>query len=269
MAGASHLIALLLVVVGVGIFGAYKIVSSHADSIRVDCSDSGTKYASSDGHSYEKYNCKFYTTAKVVNSSQIQVGSIPAGTNWILCQEQGATYHNGSYYDNWWAWTKANNGVWGWVNGVYGNGGANNSTMGSTNGAFGYGIPQCHNLTLTTPGGVPGGGSSATYKLSCSATYGPGVAGSPISVTVSSKNMGSASSPSTLTANIGMTNAFIVGSNTGGAGALAKIYLPSIPAGGTYSKSVSVGPYARGSYFTLVAGISNGTGCSGSKSYTL
>ncbi|MEY9858067.1 hypothetical protein ABH935_003680 [Catenulispora sp. GAS73] len=90
-------------------------------------------------------NCPFDTAGNgysggspVLDSGGGNVGYLPQGTNWVICQAQGRTetQSGGQYFNNWWAWTEANNQHWGWVNAVDGHGGANN-------GAFG-GVPMCN-----------------------------------------------------------------------------------------------------------------------------
>jgi hypothetical protein len=60
-----------------------------------------------------------------------------ASGNWFICQfdeargadgtiVHTATYHYGSYYNNWWAWTIADNGRYGYVPEVFFKGGNNN-----------------------------------------------------------------------------------------------------------------------------------------------
>jgi hypothetical protein len=94
-------------------------------------------------------NCPFDTAgdgntggSPVMDSGGTVVGYLPSGTNWVICQAQGRTEteSGGQYYNNWWAWTEANNQKWGWVNAVDGHGGANNGAFGSVpmcNGAHG------------------------------------------------------------------------------------------------------------------------------------
>jgi len=86
-------------------------------------------------------NCQFDTGGSgsaVVNSSGTTVGYIPAGTNWVICQAQGGTVHQGQYYNNWWAWTEANGSAkaWGWVNAVNAHGGDNDGAYGN--------VPMCN-----------------------------------------------------------------------------------------------------------------------------
>lgn len=86
-------------------------------------------------------NCTFDTGGSgsaVVNSSGATVGYIPAGTNWVICQAQGSTVHQGQYYNNWWAWTEANGAAkqWGWVNAVNAHGGDNDGAYGN--------VPMCN-----------------------------------------------------------------------------------------------------------------------------
>lgn len=59
-----------------------------------------------------------------------QIGTIYApGDDWFVCQRQfddRDPYAGWGYYNNWWAYTMADNGRWGWVPEVYFKGGGNN-----------------------------------------------------------------------------------------------------------------------------------------------
>lgn len=46
-----------------------------------------------------------------------------ADGNWFDCHEQGATYTESGYANDWWAYTMADNGEWGWAPEVYFSGG--------------------------------------------------------------------------------------------------------------------------------------------------
>lgn len=46
--------------------------------------------------------------------------------NWFWGQVRNTTYQYGAYYNNWWAYTMADNGKWGYVPLVFFSGGANN-----------------------------------------------------------------------------------------------------------------------------------------------
>lgn len=92
----------------------------------------------------KEYNCSFDLTSPVRNKYNTQVGTLAAGTNWVLCQRRGSTIRLGTiYYNYWWAFTEADNGSRGWVNAVYGSGGDNY-------GAF-SGVPLCPSSTYYTP----------------------------------------------------------------------------------------------------------------------
>jgi hypothetical protein len=54
-----------------------------------------------------------------------------AGQDWYFCQTQGVRYNLNSYWNTWWAYTKADNGVRGYVNQVYFQGGGNNERDGN------------------------------------------------------------------------------------------------------------------------------------------
>ena len=60
------------------------------------------------------------------SQSSAVVGYInPAGDDWYTGQGVGGTYTLGNYRNNWWAWTMADNGRWGFVSEVYFQGGYN------------------------------------------------------------------------------------------------------------------------------------------------
>ena len=70
------------------------------------------------------------------------------GENWVLCQQTGAQFGVGNGTVNvWWAYTEANDKRYGWVNAVFGRGGANN-------GEF-EGVPNCDGTRGLPPGVSP------------------------------------------------------------------------------------------------------------------
>lgn len=89
-----------------------------------------------------KYNCTFYQVSPVMNGANVQIGTLGAGTNWVVCQVPGKRLTSGAYTNVWWAYTLSDNSAtygpskWGWVNALYGKGGAND-------GAWGGGVPAC------------------------------------------------------------------------------------------------------------------------------
>jgi CHAP domain len=101
-----------------------------------------------------KYNCQFYPAgdgitagAPVQASDGHRVGFLNHGTNWVICERVGSTLTSGPYQNNWWAWTEANDGQWGWVNALYGSGGDNFGPFG--------GVPACGANVGLPPGGQP------------------------------------------------------------------------------------------------------------------
>jgi hypothetical protein len=87
------------------------------------------------GYSSEVQVCPLWTAPVPVYSAPSQSTSkvgwlYSASGNWFICQEywSGApsTAHYGPYYNNWWAFTQADNGQWGWVPEVFFKGGGNN-----------------------------------------------------------------------------------------------------------------------------------------------
>lgn len=92
----------------------------------------------------KEYNCSFDRTSSVRNKYNTQVGTMAAGTNWVICQAKGSTVRLASvYYNYWWAYTMADNGSMGWVNAVYGSGGDNYGTFS--------GVPVCAATSTFTP----------------------------------------------------------------------------------------------------------------------
>lgn len=130
----------LLVFLFCGMVGIYSATASSAAPAATPCSGWN-------GHYYfgmKEYNCSFDVTAPVRNKYNTRVGTLTAGTNWVLCQRKGSTIRLGtSYYNYWWAFTEADNGTRGWVNAVYGSGGDND-------GAFSR-VPLCPAGTGFTP----------------------------------------------------------------------------------------------------------------------
>jgi GDSL-like lipase/acylhydrolase family protein len=98
-----------------------------------------------------KHQCFFYTAGDGIHggtpvfAGSKRVGYLNHGTNWVLCQQQGAQFGVGNGTVNvWWAWTEADNHKLGWVNAVFGRGGSNN-------GKF-EGVPSCGGAHGTPPG---------------------------------------------------------------------------------------------------------------------
>lgn len=120
-----------------------------------------------------KYDCSFYPAGNGISGgAPVQgakggvVGYLNHGTNWVTCQAQGATVHSGAYYNDWWAYTEANDGHWGWVNAVYASGGDNNGPFGSVPGcSSAHGSPPLNTTTTPPPP------TSHPHRSSCSATH--------------------------------------------------------------------------------------------------
>ena len=116
--------ATLAVIVATAAMGGSDIAAAAAP---VPCRAAGG------GH----YNCVFYPKAgaPVQAPSGAILGTLHAGTNWVVCQRVGSVKRSSGYYNNNWAWTLADNNRWGWVNAVHARGGANNGPFG--------GVPNC------------------------------------------------------------------------------------------------------------------------------
>jgi lysophospholipase L1-like esterase len=98
-----------------------------------------------------KHQCFFYTAGDGIHGGtpvfvgSKRVGYLNHGSNWVLCQQQGAQFGVGNGTVNvWWAWTEADNHKLGWVNAVFGRGGTNN-------GQF-QGVPNCNGTHGYPPG---------------------------------------------------------------------------------------------------------------------
>jgi lysophospholipase L1-like esterase len=99
-----------------------------------------------------RYNCSFYPAGDgisagtpVVNAAGHRVGYLNQGTNYIYCQQVGGEVHSGQFFNKWWAYTKANDKQFGWVNAIYAHGGSND-------GPFSANVPNCAGKHGATPG---------------------------------------------------------------------------------------------------------------------
>jgi hypothetical protein len=73
--------------------------------------------------------CKLWRgNVPVLNSSWGKVGTLVDGgsANWFECQAKGGEYTYQGDKNDWWAYTEADNGKWGWVSEVFFSGGNNN-----------------------------------------------------------------------------------------------------------------------------------------------
>ena len=65
------------------------------------------------------------------------MGYLHQGSNWVTCQQVGATVRNAAgNLNNWYGWTQADNGRWGWASPLEARGGANFGPFG--------GAPNCN-----------------------------------------------------------------------------------------------------------------------------
>jgi hypothetical protein len=111
-----------------------------------------------------KYNCEWWRAgngfsagAMVVrhengSGSPLRVvGRLPQGTNWIVCQQQGATVHDSAGNRNhWYAWTESEGvGGWGWASALDARG-------GTDFGMFGGGVPICGSQADGAPPSIAG-----------------------------------------------------------------------------------------------------------------
>lgn len=123
-----------------GIADAYVAQASSAAPASTPCSGWNKQYF----HGRREYNCSFDRTAPVRNKYNKKVGTLQAGTSWVICQAKGSTFRLGtSYYNYWWAFTVADNGRVGWVNAVYGSGGENYGRFSR--------VPVCRSSTKFIP----------------------------------------------------------------------------------------------------------------------
>lgn len=168
MAGAAHIIAPLLVVVGAGLIGSYLLVASHADSTQVTCSANGKTI-----NGVKEYGCSWVIPTPVIGNASINGQSWTGGyndgsfsissSNWVLCQQASSVaYYRGSYYNKWWAYTLSDQNTWGWVNATYGHGGVNNGSFAN--------VPNCSGK-YGTPPALASGTAPGAY-LVCSGVSG-------------------------------------------------------------------------------------------------
>ncbi len=66
-----------------------------------------------------------------------RIGSVGGGAQRFYCQSSGAEYTIKGFRNHWWAWTRSDQGDWGWVNAVFLAGGDNDSPE--------PGLPYCGN----------------------------------------------------------------------------------------------------------------------------
>jgi hypothetical protein len=83
-----------------------------------------------DGFQKQVQDCAMWRGAVPVyeerwhDASQEPIGYLwNARGNWFVCERQGSTYGVSGYLNDWWAYTLADNGEWGWVPEVYFSGG--------------------------------------------------------------------------------------------------------------------------------------------------
>lgn len=150
----------LLTVIAVAIIAATSLAApaAVADPAQVPCTANGgvyycTFYPVGDGYS---------AGAPVQSSDGNVAGYLNQGFNYVFCQQVGGEDTSDGYYNNWWAWTEANDGSYGWVSALWGTGGDND-------GAF-AGVPNCGGLYGVPPGSSSSGGQT------CSSTPSPGAA---------------------------------------------------------------------------------------------
>jgi hypothetical protein len=98
------------------------------------------------------YDCQFYTAGNgisggspVVDVHGTRVGYLNGGSNFVDCQEQGSEYPSAgaSVRNDWWAWTEANDGKWGWVSAYWASGGSNDEQFS--------GVPACPSSMGSAP----------------------------------------------------------------------------------------------------------------------
>jgi len=101
-----------------------------------------------------KYDCSFYPPgdgihggAPVQASDGHRVGFLNQGTNYVFCQAVGAEVTSGPYHNKYWAYTKANDLAFGWVNAVWAHGGSNDGGYG--------GVPACPAADGHPPAAAP------------------------------------------------------------------------------------------------------------------
>ncbi|HSX30849.1 MAG TPA: hypothetical protein VLE99_02940 [Candidatus Saccharimonadales bacterium] len=135
--------------------GAYLLLASHADSVLAQCKPTATQSTTTQSTTlpYPKRYCTFAQTTPVYSGvdGNSQVGSLPPGLSWVLCQALGTTYPGPTVakQSNAWAYTQANTGNWGWVNAYY-------TLETATNQGF-RGVPICSPAFMTSERSYPPG----------------------------------------------------------------------------------------------------------------
>jgi hypothetical protein len=127
-----------------------------------------------------KHDCTFYPAGDGISGGTVvfdangnRVGYLNYGTNWVLCQNSGIEVSVGSDHNKWWAYTESDNGKFGWVNAVYGAGGANDGEFQGVPGCgSAHGAPPTHLSSNPPPSG--GGGGGSPHGGVCSSTPGHG-----------------------------------------------------------------------------------------------
>lgn len=103
----------------------------------VSCHYIGVKY----GH--RAYNCDFFSNSPIYNYNT-RVGYFRGSPDWVICQENSATFHkSSSVYNVYWGYTLSDSpNHWGWVNATY-------AKTGTNNGPYG-GVPDCSSAGIST-----------------------------------------------------------------------------------------------------------------------
>jgi hypothetical protein len=131
-----------LIAAGVAVTLALVVVeSAQAAPAPVPCTNIGG------GH----YECDWYVPGDGIHGGSLvvvgttTVGYLHQGKNWVVCQQTGGDVHNAAGdRNNWYGWTQADNGKWGWASPLDAQG-------GDDYGPFGGGTPNCNDAHGSPP----------------------------------------------------------------------------------------------------------------------
>jgi hypothetical protein len=112
-----------------------------------------------------RYACSWYVPGDGIHGGArvmlggATVGFLHQGTNWVVCQQRGATVRNAAGdLNNWYGWTEADNRRWGWASPLEARGGADFGPFA--------GVPDCHGAHGAAPatGGLWGAAAPAPSR---------------------------------------------------------------------------------------------------------
>jgi hypothetical protein len=108
-----------------------------------------------------KYACGWYVPGDGIHGGArvmlgaVTVGFLHQGTNWVVCQQRGATVRDAAGdLNHWYGWTEADNRRWGWASPLEARGGADFGPFA--------GVPDCRGAHGAAPGTGGLWGAAAT-----------------------------------------------------------------------------------------------------------